>query len=257
MKKNNTLKLLARIERKSLLSDKFHSETNNKMITQINIKDIPQSWTKINFKTYPRLKKTYLTKKIPKEKKLGLLMARRRSVRQFSGLPVSLNQLSYLLFSSAGLLKINESIDYSRRPYPSAGARYPLELYPLILNCTGIEKGLYHYNVKENCLELILKKNLADWLMKASGGETLLKKASIIFIITSVFDRTRIKYHDRGYRYILIESGHLAQNIMLLVTELGLGSCAIGGYIDSAVNELLDISSQKEYSLYLLAVGTL
>lgn len=257
MKKNNIQKLLAKIERKPSLSDRFHSATNNKTVSQIDIKDTPQSWTKINFKTYPRLKKIYLTEKKPEDKKLALLMANRRSVRKFSGLPISWEQLSYLLFSSAGLLNVNNSIDYSRRPYPSAGARYPLEIYPLILSCTGMEKGLYHYNVKENCLELILKEDLAYWLMKASGGETALKKASIIFIITGVLDRTRIKYRDRGYRYALIEAGHLGQNICLLTTALGLGCYPLGGFIDRVVNELLDISFQKEFILYLLAVGTL
>lgn len=255
MKKNNIQKLLTRIERKPSLSDRFHSAINNKAVSQIDIKDIPQSWTKINFKTYPRLKKIYLTKKEPKDKKLALLMTNRRSVRQFNGLSISWEQLSYLLFSSAGLLNVNSSIDYSRRPYPSAGARYPLEIYPLILNCTGLEKGLYHYNVKENCLELVLKEDLKNWLMKASGGETSLKKASIIFIITGVLDRTRIKYRDRGYMYVLIEAGHLGQNICLLTTKLGLGCCPLGGFIDPIVNELLDISFQKEFALYLLAVG--
>lgn len=255
MKKNNTQKLLARIDGNLLLSDKFHSETNNKTIAKINIKDIPQSWTEINFKTYPRLKRAYLTKIRSKNKKLGLLIAKRRSIRQFRESSISLEQLSYLLNSSASLLNVNNLIDYSRRPYPSAGARYPLELYPLILNCTGIEKGLYHYNVKDNCLELILKKDLKDWLMIALGGETSLKKASSIFIITGVLDRTRIKYGNRGYRYALIETGHMVQNIMLLATELGLGTCAIGGYIDSEVNKLLDISNQKEFALCLLAIG--
>lgn len=257
MKKNNIQKLLTRIERKPLLSDRFHSVTNNKAISKIDMKDMPQSWTKINFKTYPRLNKIYLTDKKPKDKKLGLLMANRRSVRQFSGLPISQEQLSHLLFSSAGLLNVNKSLDYSRRPYPSAGARYPLEIYPLVLNCTGLEKGLYHYNVKENCLEIILKEDLEKWLMKASGGETLLKESSIIFIITGVLDRTRIKYRDRGYRYALIEAGHLGQNICLLTAELNLGCCPLGGFIDPVVNELLDISFQKEFALYLLAVGTL
>lgn len=257
MKKSNIQKLLAKIERKPLLSDKFHSATNNKAIAQIDIKDMPQSWTKINFKTYPRLKKIYLTKKPLEDKGLSLLMTTRRSLRKFSGLPISLEQLSHLLYSSAGLLNINNSIDYSRRPYPSAGARYPLEIYPLVLNCTGLEKGLYHYNVKEGCLEIILKDDLEKWLMKASGGEASLKNASIIFIITGVLDRTRIKYRDRGYRYALIEAGHLGQNLCLLTTQLGLGCCPFGGFIDSIVNELLDISFQKEFALYLLAVGTI
>jgi SagB-type dehydrogenase family enzyme len=82
-------------------------------------------------------------------------------------------------------------------------------------------------------------------------------KAAVILFITGVLDRTRIKYGERGYRYVLIETGHLGQNIALLATELGLGSCALGGFIDSEVNVLLDINLQKEFVLYLIAVGNI
>ncbi len=249
----NTRKLLKTLEKRSLVSDKFHKSSSNKKIVKIDLKDIPESWIKINFKTYPRLPKVYFKHLLPD--KISTLIKKRRSVREFNGSPISLKQLHYLLLNAAGIINSYNNIDQSRRPYPSAGARYPLEVYPLVLKCMGLEKGLYHYNVKENCLELLQKGNLEKELLKGTAGEELLKDAAVIFIITGVLDRTRIKYHERGYRFVLIEAGHLAQNICLLATELGLGCCPLGGFIDSYFDKLLDISLQKEFSLYLLAVG--
>jgi SagB-type dehydrogenase family enzyme len=165
--------------------------------------------------------------------------------------------LFYIIQESAGLIRLGKSLNDSRRTYPSAGARYPLELYPIILKCDGMKKGLYHYNVKENCLELLLEKDLGKWIVQVTGNQKWIEKATVIFAITGVFDRTRIKYGERGYRYVLIETGHLGQNIGLLVAELGLGSCALGGFIDSEVNTLLDINLQQELILYLIAVGCL
>ncbi len=261
MKTNNTKILLEKIEGKQSVSDKFHSFTNNKILgVKINRKYAPpQSWIKIHFKTYPRLNRIKLNSKIEKNKtgKLSNIIEQRKSFRKFSGLSITKNDLSYLLLYSCGLIRLGKSFDDSRRPYPSAGARYPLEIYPLILKCEEIENGLYHYNVKEHSLELLLKENLSNWLLKTTGGENWMTKASVIFIITGVLDRTRVKYGDRGYRYVLIEAGHVGQNICLLSTDLGLGSCAIGGYIDQEVNKLLDINLQKENTLYMFAVGKL
>lgn len=250
----NTKKLLKTLEKNALVSDQFHKVSSNKKIVKTDLKDIPQSWVKVNFKTYPRLPKVYFKHSLP-DKKISVLIRKRRSIREFSGSPISLKQLHYLLLNSAGIINPYNDIDQSRRSYPSAGARYPLEVYPLILNCVGVEKGLYHYSVKEDCLELIQKGNLENELLRGTGGEEWLKQAAVVFIITGVLDRTRIKYYERGYRFVLIEAGHLAQNICLLTTELDLGCCPLGGFIDSYFDELLDISLQKEFSLYLLAVG--
>ena len=257
MRNNNVKKLLEKIEGKQSISDKFHSFTKNKKLSITITKGFPQSWIKIHFKTYPRLDKiSFDNIKIPITT-LSKIIKKRRSVRKFSGFPISKDELFYLLFSSCGLTYLGEAFDDSRRPYPSAGARYPLEVYPIILNCKGLEKGLYHYNVKENCLELLLQEDLSKWLIKITGGEKWIANAAVIFIITGVLDRTRIKYGDRGYRYTLIETGHLGQNICLLATELGLGTCPIGGFIDDKINELLDIELQKEFSTYIIAIGSL
>lgn len=254
MKKKDLNQILNIVEKNRSLSDKFHALTNNKGVFTGQSKNVPESWTKTYFKTYPRLEILKLNPKILK-KGIGNIMIKRRSVRKYSKLPILKRDLEYLLYASGGLINNNYNINKSKRPYPSAGARYPLEIYPLVFNCLGIEKGLYHYNLKQNSLESLLKEDLRSWLFKVTGGEKWVKNVGITFIITGVFDRTRIKYGDRGYRYILIETGHLAQNIMLLATELGLGSCAIGGYIDNEVDKLLDINIQNENTLYLITIG--
>jgi SagB-type dehydrogenase family enzyme len=80
--------------------------------------------------------------------------------------------------------------------------------------------------------------------------------AAVAFVISAVLDRSRVKYGDRGYRYALIESGHVGQNMALLATELGLGCCSVGGFIDDDVNKLLDIQLQSEYALYMVVIGS-
>lgn len=241
-------------------SERFHNATKNKRLSTINRTIYPESWIKIHFKTYPRLNKIKLLpiKRILRESLIGVIN-KRRSIRDFTGEDIDFNDFSYLLSGSAGINLLTEVSDYntSRRSYPSAGVRYPLEIYPLILNCQKIKKGLYHYNVKDNLLELLLEKDLSKWLINAIGKEKWLLKSSVIFIITTVLDRTKVKYGDRGYRYSLIEAGHLAQNLYLLSTEKNLGACAIGGYLDSEFDKLLDINFQKEFTIYLIAVGKL
>ncbi len=247
-------KLLFAKEKKHI-SETFHNKTRNKKLGHFNLTEYPESWVKIHFKTYPRMDKVNVGK--GKKTNLVKILKKRRSNRNFSREPISLKDLFQILLNSGGITFFTKQDDYStsKRNYPSAGARYPLEIYPLVINCSGIKKGLYHYNVKNNLLELLLEDDLTKWIMKALGDERWILNASVIFIITTVMDRTRIKYGDRGYRYSLIEAGHLAQNICLLATELGLGSCAIGGFIDSEVDKLLDIINQKEFTVYLIVVG--
>lgn len=254
---DNTKKLLEKIEGKQLASDKFHELTNNKKFKTSSIKDIPQSWIKIHFKTYPRLDRVKLSDIKISTNKLIEILRKRRSTRQFSGIPISKKEFYHLLFLSSGITHLDKNLDYSKRSYPSGGTRYPLEVYPVILNCEGIKKGLYHYNVKENSLELLLNEDLSGWLVKNTGGEKWIMNTAVVFVITAVLDRVRVKYGDRGYRLALIEAGHLSQNILLLATELGLGGCPLAGFIDSEVNKLLDINLQKEVALYMIAIGKL
>jgi len=256
MKKSSPVsQLIRQIEGKPFVSDVFHKNTNNIMLRVAdNPNSWPESWKKIHFKTYPRLSQVQC--QVTDLDEFDLLLRNRRSIRRFTGVPISSREFSHLLYSCCGLIKTNSNYDDTRRPYPSAGGRYPLEVYPIIINVCDLKRGLYHYNVRDNVLELLVEEDLSSWVSANFGKQDWILQSAALFIITGVLDRNRIKYGDRGYRFSLIEAGHLGQNICLFAEKHKLGSCALGGYIDSEVDKLLDIQNTKEVTLYAIVVGS-
>lgn len=207
---------------------------------------------KIHYKTYPRFKKIRLGKTL-RASELERLLKRRKTRRVFSNNPISLKGISHLLYYSCGISdRTNE-----RRMYPSAGARYPIETYVCVKNTPKMSPGLYHYNVKDNALEFLLKdRNLVSFkkcLVKGAAP----KKATVFIILSAMFNRNYAKYTERGYRYSLIESGHIGQNISIISEEFGFGCCAVGGFIDDKINEYLDVDPSKEAVVYVLCLGKL
>jgi len=255
MKKYSHLsQLFKQVDGKTSISDVFHKKTNNRTLKiGDNPKDWPESWKTIYFKTYPRFEKVRCD--LIDLNKIDMLVRNRRSIRKFIDKPISFKDLTHLLYASCGLIHTDGKYNNTRRPYPSAGGRYPLEVYPIIFNVSGLKKGLYHYNVRDNVLEILFEENLSPWVSKIFGRQDWILQSSVVFIITCVLDRNRIKYRDRGYRFSLIEAGHLGQNICLLADKRKLGSCPLSGYIDLEVDKLLDIQNTKEVTLYTIAVG--
>lgn len=243
------------ISEKKSKSQVFNDETKINKFDTI-IKEYPEIWGIIHFKEYSRLKKVYLPKKFSKKVlNLEKIIKNRRSIRKFSNKPISLNDISRILFYSSGLTYLHHNWNKTRRAYPSAGARYPLELYLIILKETkGLKKGIYHYNVRKHALELLLA---GDYKVKICEyvNQKWVKRASVIIIITAIFDRTKIKYGERGYRYVFLDAGHLSQNIHLISTGLNLGCCAIGGFLDNEIGELLDLDNEKEAVIYINVIG--
>ncbi|MEA3378404.1 MAG: SagB/ThcOx family dehydrogenase [Nanoarchaeota archaeon] len=218
------------------------------------ISNYPKSWINIYFKSYPRFKRIFLPK--PKRKKgngIYDVIRYRESIREFNKEKILLKELSEILFYSAGILNDASDLNKSRRGYPSAGARYPIELYLVIKNCETISPGLYHYNVIEHSLELMLpgeqNKRLNEFVY-----QEMLEDAQIIFILTANFKRTAIKYGTRAYRYVLLDTGHMAQNIYLTSGNLSVGCCTIGGFSDNKVNRFLDLD-ENEQTLYMGVLG--
>ena len=221
---------------------------------------------KIYFKLYPRFPQFSL--KLKKNTKNNLLsslkkcLVKRSSIRKSSKKDLSFRELSVILYYSCGIKNfkkysndVDELIDKSKRFYPSAGARYPLEVYLGVFNVKNFSPGIYHYNVKWNTLELLCKGNFAKLFGKKITNQNWIKKFKVVFILTAVFPRTTLKYKERGWRYIFIETGHLAQNIYLLCAALNFNCCSIGGFIDDEVIKLLDLKENVEVPIYLIAVG--
>jgi len=160
-----------------------------------------------------------------------------------------------VLYWAAGLQPDQRKRDKPfHRTHASGGARFPLEIYPLVLR-GPIPKGLYHYNIKDNVLEQLWQKDFLPEIDRYLIDPVQWKNAAIVFFITCVFERNQIKYSERGYRYVFIDAGHLGQNFYLAAEALGLKCCAVGGFVDQEVNQLIDIDGIHEAAIYSILVG--
>jgi SagB-type dehydrogenase family enzyme len=178
---------------------------------------------------------------------------KRRSIRNFSGKPLSLEQLGYLLWSSTGIKRVEGG--YAFRNAPSAGALYPIETYLFAKNIEGLEMGLYHYNIKSHMLEALDIGDLSISLAHACLDQDMLASAQAVFIWSGVFVRSKWKYKQRAYRYVYLDCGHIAQNLALSATALGLGSCQVGAFYDDEINNILGLDGNEESAIYLSVVG--
>ncbi len=205
----------------------------------------------IHYKRYPRLENLRLPQTCIVRTVLPQIIRKRRSARTFRSRAITRKTIGFLLKYGCGLSAQKES---EFRNYPSAGARYPLEVYLALLKCKDIKPGIYHYEVRGHSVELLLDGDFSRSIAQITQDPQV-AKSSLVLIITAVFNRTIVKYGERGYRYVLLEAGHMAQNICLIATSLDLSSRPIGGFLDKKVDELLDISGTGEHALYLLAIG--
>ena len=214
-----------------------------------------------SYKVYPTLSQTPLPTEDPLERSVNLweVMHKRRSRRDYSEKPLQLSEVSRILFYGYGETSEIDLGNYSvsLRASPSAGALYPLDIYPLICRVDEIDAGLYHYNVRDHTLEQLKKGEFLNDLIPLiqSDNNEWLAKAAIVFFITTTFRRNQMKYGERGYRGVLLDAGHLSQNILLAATGLGLGSCIIMACMDDQVNNFLGVDGVEESVLYSISIG--
>lgn len=248
-----TIDLNSLLNKPKTLSEKFHEATKHTQLPpQLDPKDWPKEWKTMYYKGYSRLPEILLPKpQRPKENSLTNALEKRASERTFSPNPVSLATLSTLLHYSVGLKARGDDTAFSRF-YPSGGARYPIETYLLSLN-TELENGLYHYYLKNHSLEKLTSFDLKT--LTHYVDQPWIQKAGCLLLLTAIFQRTTMKYGDRGYRLVLAESGHIAQNLYLLSASLDLSCCATNGFIDDKFNELIDIDGIHESIIYTLVIG--
>lgn len=234
----------------------FHNETKIQQFKRKSkLKNVmPESWKKIEYKAYPRFNQYILPVAQPPKGTIAEAIIHRRSRRRFINTEISTEVFSSLIFHSCGSMIFLNPKGEDKRFYPSAGARYPLEVYPFIFKVNGIAKGGYHYHIKSHSLEKILDENSAKQIFQ-SFDQPWLKQCAVLFVITSITSRTEIKYGDRAYRHVLTEYGHLAQNLYLVGQSFDIGCCSIGGFIDDRINRLLDLDFEDEAVVGVVAMG--
>jgi SagB-type dehydrogenase family enzyme len=171
-------------------------------------------------------------------------LAKRRSKRSFESRPLTEVQVAQLLWAAQGITDKTRGF----RTAPSAGAIYPLEIYVL-------QGGtLRHYLPSSNSLEQIATGIDASELAEAASGQVSVSQAPTVFVMTGSFEKTAGKYADRAERYVYMEAGHAAQNLLLEATALGLGAVPVGAIDDARVKSILKLPGEQE-PLYLIPVG--
>ena len=180
-------------------------------------------------------------------------VAGRRSVRDFSSKPLSLPHLSQLLWATQGVTARMGS--HLFRAAASAGALYPDETYVFANRVQGCASGLWHYQVPDHSLAQLAAGDLGGQLAAACLHQEFCAEAAVVFAWAAVVERAAWKYHDRCYRYLYLDAGHLGGQLQLAACALGLGSVNIGAFFDEEVNQLLGLDGEAETALYLTAVG--
>lgn len=173
----------------------------------------------------------------------------RRSIRSYTGEPVTLQELSQLLWAAQGITDVR-----GFRTAPSAGALYPLEVYVVAGNVQNLAPGVYRYEPDEHELAQLMDGDKRNELADAALAQAWVKEGALVIVFTAVYERTTIKYGERGIRYVHMESGHAAQNLCLQATALGLGVVTVGAFSDEQVAKLLNFPD-GEQPLYIIPVG--
>ena len=174
----------------------------------------------------------------------------RRSIREYEPKPITLSQLSQILWAAQGITQRSTGF----RSAPSAGATYPLEVYVVVKEggVKDLRAGVYHYLPNSHELELVKLGDYTVDLMKAALGQEWVGDAAVNLVINAVYERTTRRYGDRGIRYVHMEVGHVGQNVYLQCISLNLACVVIGAFYDEEVKRIVGGVGEP---LYIIPIG--
>ena len=186
------------------------------------------------------------------------VLLRRRSRREL-GAPIDLSELGTLLTQSLGCTAIVQDHEsetvHALRAWPSAGGLYPLDAYLICAKVKGLLPGIYHYNPIAIRLELLTSRPVEVILADAYFNQKFAIEAALSVCLVASFDRTVAKYGERGYRLVLLDAGHAAQNLLLTAEQLGLGAVAVAGYCDDRLAGDLGFDGVSEAVVHTVLIG--
>lgn len=185
-------------------------------------------------------------------------IAKRQSRRKFTSEPISLGELSYLLWATQGVRKVLGGGKSALRNVPSGGNMHPLETYVAINRVENLRPGLYRYLPMEHKLVFLFTiKNQAKALAKASLGQDFVGDCAATFIWSALPYRSEWRYTIEAAKLVLLDAGHVCQNLYLACEALGLGTCAIGAYDQRKFDKLCKLDGVDEMVVYAAPVGKL
>ncbi len=187
---------------------------------------------------------------IPLRGTLEDALRRRRSSRAGVSRPLRLRELATLLVSSYSAASTPQLL----RPVPSAGALYPLELYTAAVTVSGLDRGVYHFHPFRRRLSLL--GPLAWHALRDSVVDPgVIDHAAAVVVLTAMFWRSRFKYGQRGYRFALLEAGHVIQNVVVAAAELDIPALPLGGFYDRKLDALVGADGLDEATVYAVVLG--
>jgi SagB-type dehydrogenase family enzyme len=175
---------------------------------------------------------------------------KRRSVRDYKNTPLTLTEVSQLLWSAQGITEPTMGF----RTAPSAGALYPLEIYLVVGNVRDLSPGIYKYKPAQHEMVKLSSADKREELYQATFGQDWVKNGAAVIIISAIFERTTQKYGERGRRYVHMEAGHTAQNVYLQAVSLNLGTVTVGAFSDEQVKRIVNLEDNEE-PLIIMPVG--
>jgi len=179
----------------------------------------------------------------------------RESRRQFLPDPLSLQELSMLLWATQGVRTVAHEAAVLRT-VPSAGCRHPFETYFATLRVDGLAPAIYRYLPLEHALLLERElEKLADSLVVATHGQRFVAQAAGCFIWSAIPRRTEWRYAEASYKVIALDAGHVCQNLYLACEVIGAGTCAIAAYRQDLMDGLLGVDGDEEFTIYIAPVG--
>jgi SagB-type dehydrogenase family enzyme len=205
-----------------------------------------------DYKRYPGATRISLPRTEPLTASLEDTVRRRQSKRTFSNEPVPLHALAKLLEFGCGVTAQQE---IPRRAAPSPGGLYAVEAYPLTFSVAGLAPGIYHYAATEHVLERVSLLQDASALKPFFPPDLSAALPPLVIALSVVFPRVQTKYIERGYRFALLEAGHVAQNMLLAATALGMNSVPVGGFWDDPFNDLIGFHPEHEAVVYSIIAG--
>jgi SagB-type dehydrogenase family enzyme len=191
---------------------------------------------------------------------LDALLMRRRSLRSFRTQALPLSAVAVLLETAAGITGEMKHPDHPEilqlvRAQPSGGALYPIEIYLAALEVDGLSAGIYHFHAPQHCLEPVRAGDFRSELGRHLWIGDLPLDSPAVIVLTGRWNLPLRKYGERGYRVLLLDAGHLMENLLLTATALHLGACPVAGFHDDPLAEILSVDPREEPVLYCMLVG--
>lgn len=183
------------------------------------------------------------------ERSIESVLHRRRSVRTFTDAPLTVAEVSQLLWAAQGVTHAD-----GLRTAPSAGALYPLTVYLVVGNVQALSQGIYTYQPQKHALLRVIVGDKRAELSAAALEQSWVQESAVVIVLSAIYERTTARYGERGRRYVHIEVGHAAQNIQLQAVSLNLGTVVVGAFDDRKVQRIMQLTT-REVALSLMPVG--